>query len=80
MTEKTQALYTLVFDRVMEVLRTTGDGAITIIRMVSDYEFSILNSMAAAFPGGIARGCWFHFGQVIMLFSLKIGNFSKSNQ
>jgi hypothetical protein len=66
MTEKTQALYTLVFDRVIEFLRTTavGDGAITIIKMVSDYEFAILNAMTAAFPGGTPRGCWFHFGQV----------------
>nr|CAH0106314.1 unnamed protein product [Daphnia galeata] len=66
MTEKTRALYTLVFDKVIEVLRTTvGNGAITIINMVSDYEFAILNAMSAAFPRGTPRGCWFHFGQAI---------------
>ena len=65
MMEKTQALYSLVFDKVIEVLRTAvGNGAITIIGMVSDYEFEILNAMSAAFPGGTPRGCWFHFGQV----------------
>jgi hypothetical protein len=64
MTEKTEALYNLVFARVLEVLRTTGDGATTIIRMVSDFEFAILNAMTTAFPGGTSRGCWFHFGQV----------------
>ena len=60
MTEKTQALYTLVFDKVIEVLRTTvGNGATNIINMVSDYEFVILNAMSAAFPKGTPRGCGF---------------------
>jgi hypothetical protein len=64
MTEKTQALYSLVFAKVIEVLRTTGKEAITNIRMVSDFEFTIFISMETTFPGGTSRGCWFHFGQV----------------
>ncbi|EFX64036.1 hypothetical protein DAPPUDRAFT_267163 [Daphnia pulex] len=56
MTEKTEALYNLVFARVIEVLRTTGDGATTIIRMVSDFEFAILNAMTTAFPGVTTEG------------------------
>jgi hypothetical protein len=64
MTEKTQALYSLVFAKVIEVLRTTGKEAITNIKMVSDFEFTIFISMETTFPGGTPRGCWFHFRQV----------------
>jgi len=65
MSEKTQSLYSLIFARVIEVLSTIpGEGATSIIRMVSDFEFAILNAMNTAFPRGASRGCWFHFGQV----------------
>ena len=61
---KTEKMYSLVFAKVIEVLRTPGEGAITIIRMVSDFKFAVLNSIETAFPEGTSRGCWFHFGQV----------------
>lgn len=64
MSEKTQSLYQLVLDRILHVLRTVPGEGVGIIRMVSDYEFAILNAMEHAFPGGHSRGCWFHFGQV----------------
>lgn len=35
--------------------------------MISDYEEALLNNMQQAFPDGRARGCWFHYGQVILI-------------
>ncbi|KZS03612.1 Uncharacterized protein APZ42_033605 [Daphnia magna] len=63
MSEKTKSLYQLVLDRIL--LRTGPGEGVGIIRMVSDYEFAILNAMEHAFPGGHSRGCWFYFGQAI---------------
>ncbi|KAK4025046.1 hypothetical protein OUZ56_010551 [Daphnia magna] len=57
MSEKTKSLYQFVLDRIL--LRTGPGEGVGIIRMVSDYEFAILNAMEHAFPGGHSRGCWF---------------------
>ncbi|KZS20655.1 Uncharacterized protein APZ42_012575 [Daphnia magna] len=65
MSEKTQSLYQLGLDRILHVLRTVPGEGVGIIRMVSDYEFAILNAMEHAFPGGHSSECWFHFGQAI---------------
>jgi hypothetical protein len=68
MTEKTEALYTLVLGRIIEVLNElTGGVPATIISMIADFEYAILNAMETTFPAGHSRGCWYHFGQVRLL-------------
>ncbi len=71
MTEKTEALYTAVLRRIIEVLTALPDGGHpTITSMISDFEFAIINAMETTFPEAQSRGCWYHFGQVRLLFNI----------
>ncbi len=65
MTDKTQELYTLVLQRILEVMNEASPGEGTAAELViSDYEEAILSSFGIVFPGARVRGCWFHYGQV----------------
>ncbi|KZS01973.1 Uncharacterized protein APZ42_001168 [Daphnia magna] len=64
MTTKRQALYQVVFDRLMKIIaeEVQGNGFL-VESLISDFETAILNVMQASFPNSRMMGCWFHFGQ-----------------
>ena len=64
MSGKTRELYELAINRVLLAVREQF-AAPNIRLMVSDYETAILAAMETCFPGGRARGCYFHDGQVL---------------
>ncbi len=69
MTGKSRELYDAVLVKVKEVIIARVPNAFSKIElMISDFEPAIRHSMEAAFPGeGVrARGCWFHYGQVVL--------------
>jgi hypothetical protein len=66
MTSRTEALYTLCINRVLEVCMNRTGRVPTPLRLISDYELAILRAMQAAFPNGRVRGCFYHSGMVII--------------
>ena len=73
MTDKSAELYSLVLNRIKEVMNEASPGEGTAVGLVvSDFEEAILSSMGRAFPGARTRGCWFHFGQVWLYGHFKI--------
>ena len=64
MTEKTEALYSLVFAHVKEQFPSMRH---TVRVIVTDFERALQNAFAAAFAEADIVGCWFHDGQVIFL-------------
>lgn len=65
MTSRTEALYTLCINRVLEVCMNRTGRVPTPLRLISDYELAILRAMQAAFQNGRVRGCFDHSGMVI---------------
>jgi hypothetical protein len=65
MTSRTEALYTLCINRVLEVCMNRTGRIPTPLRLISDYELAILRAMQAAFQNGRVRGCFDHSGMVI---------------
>jgi hypothetical protein len=66
MTAKTAALYEQVIERIKLVAFQTNRVALEPQLMISDYEIAILSAVSSQFPGGRARGCYFHQSQVNM--------------
>ena len=66
MTAKTAALYEKVIERIKLVAFQTNRVALEPQLMISDYEIAILSAVSSQFPGGRARGCYFHQSQVNM--------------
>ena len=65
MSEKTLPLYNLVMEEIMEAVRELGDEeGLACERIISDYEEAILSALKISFLAALARGCWFHYGQV----------------
>ncbi|EFX71709.1 hypothetical protein DAPPUDRAFT_111401 [Daphnia pulex] len=63
MTGKVTALYELVIDRIKAVSAQVNVIPLEPKLMISDYEIAILTAVAAKFPNGRARGCYFHQSQ-----------------
>ena len=52
-------------EEIMEAVRELGDEeGLACERIISDYEEAILSALQTSFPAALARGCWFHYGQV----------------
>ncbi len=76
MTEKTEALYNEVMQLVLTTAAEEVPGDHFSIRlMISDYEEAILNCMKTTFPDGRERGCWFHYGQVCIIYFVEFFRF-----
>ncbi len=68
MADKTEALHTctVALRRMMEIFEELHPNLVVQpTLMISDYEQAILSATQTVFPTGRARGCWFHFAQVI---------------
>lgn len=63
-THKGQELYQLCLNHVLLRTRDWVGRLPAPIRLVSDYELAILQSMSICFPTGKARDCSFHSGNV----------------
>lgn len=70
MSDKTEELYKLVIDKVISSARELSENNFNVQLAISDFEQAILSTMEEAFPASRARGCWFHFGQV-MIFTVQ---------
>jgi hypothetical protein len=64
MTSKTTGLYERVIERIQAVANEINLVPLEPQLMISDYEIAILTAVAARFPNGRARGCYFHQSQV----------------
>jgi hypothetical protein len=64
MTGKVTALYEFVIVRIKAVAAQVNGMPLEPELMISDYEIVILTAVAAKFPNGRARGCYFHQSQV----------------
>ncbi len=64
-----------------QIKLSTADIARAVLNLFSywaDFEFAIINAMENTFPEAQSRGCWYHFGQVRLLFNIhSIHNFKK---
>ncbi len=69
MTRKTRQLYEAAIGRLLEVCFQQTGRRPAPIKLVSDYEVAILESMSNCFPSGSARGCWYHSGNVRLIFT-----------
>ena len=69
MTAKTAALYEQVIERIKSVALETNRVSLEPQLMISDYEIAILSAVSSKFPGGRARGCYFHQSLVNMFIS-----------
>lgn len=70
MTDKTEALYSAVLEKIKEFVQEIDPGEFAVEITISDYEDAIMNAMKSAFPNRNPKGCWFHYGQVIFLKKL----------
>lgn len=69
MTSKVQELYVAIVQYLLAVVEREFPGeGFAVSTTISDYEPAIQNAMSMAFPNSRVMGCWFHFGQVIILF------------
>lgn len=68
MTSKSQELYTLCLNRLLMVCREKEGRYPAPLRLVSDFELAILQSLQECFPTGRARGCWYHYTAVSLQY------------
>ena len=73
MSGKTQEPYELATNHVLLAVEARYVRP-NIRLMVSDYEIAILEAMETCFPGGRARGCYFHYGQVLFHIQIRFFN------
>jgi len=52
----------------MNEVQKVAPGEVTVSLVISDFEDAILGTMDEIFPDAEVKGCWFHFGQVRVLY------------
>ena len=74
LTGKTQQHYDAVFNVIMaEIRRVTGNNAVNVQTVVSDFELAVFNSVRASFPIAQIGGCYFHFLQNLWKYVQEVG-------
>jgi hypothetical protein len=67
MTARTQAMYQLCLQRLLDIWVERTGARPQPLRMVADYELVLLQAMQTIFPNGHARGCWYQSSMVCIL-------------
>lgn len=69
-TRKTRNLYNSVMRLILQTYKTRFRNApVAIVDVISDYDLSLMRAVPDIILRLEARGCWFHYGQAIMIKS-----------